>query len=164
MTLNLNNVEQLVAGEYEVEYNEDIFSFEGVELNNEFNDFGEEHDVQVALHEPSFDEGFSGKTVTVGATIADESFEGFSGNTDFIDLKFKVIDDEYYKDLSVLTVNDLGYKQYGDNEYTSIPVFYHDTFMLIPSKSTVNGSIHAEAFLHEEGFKIGRASCMSLIE
>lgn len=152
MTLDLNNIDQLIAGEYEVEYNEDIFSFEGVELNNEFKEFAEEHDVQVDLHEPSFDEGFSGKTVTVGATIADESFEGFSGNTDFIDLKFKVIDDEYYKDLSVLTVNDLGYKQYGDTEYTSIPVFYHDTFMLIPSKSTVNGSIHAEAFRHEEGF------------
>ncbi|WP_060678296.1 S8 family serine peptidase [Virgibacillus halodenitrificans] len=152
MTLNLNHVKQLVGGEFDVEYDEEIFSFEGFKLNEEFKAFTEENDIQVDLLEPTFDDSFWGKKVTVGAHFADQSVEGFSGSTDFIDLKFKVIDDEAYKDVSVLNVANLSYKQQGNSESTSVPAFYHDNFKLIPTKSSVNGFIQPESFKHEEGF------------
>src|SRR5699024_8553319 len=152
MTLNLNNVEQLVAGEFDVEFNDDIFEFKDFELNDAFKTFAEENDVDVELSEPSFGEGFTGKTVTVGAMITDETFEGYTGDGDFIDLTFKVIRDDVYKAINILEVSNLTYTQYDNTETISVPAFYHDSFTLIHSTSTVNGVIHPEAFIHEGGF------------
>src|SRR5699024_8794924 len=101
---------------------------------------------------PSFGEGFTGKIVTVGATITDETFEGYTGDGDFIDLTFKVIRDDVYKAINILEVSNLKYTQYDNIETISVPAFYHDSFTLIHSTSTVNGVIHPEAFIHEGGF------------
>lgn len=152
MTLSLSNVSDLVAGEFDVEYDPEIFSFEEVEVNDDFEDLADDYDVEVDLHEPSFGESFWGKEVIVGASIDDESFDGISGDTDFLDVTFTVVKDDAYKDTTILDVQDLSYTQSGASEAISVPVFHHNSFKINPSKSTINGIIHPEAFLEEEGF------------
>ena len=57
MTLSLNNVKQLVSGEFNVEFNKDFFKFANVKLNNAVKQYAKEKGLQVSLHEPVVTEG-----------------------------------------------------------------------------------------------------------
>ncbi len=156
-TLNLNNVEDLISGEFDLGYDKAIYQFKDVQLNEEFVDFAEESNLNVTLHEPTFEEDIWTKVVHVGASINEEETTGFSGDIPFVDVTFEVISDTYYGDKAQLrfdAIEQFTYQQSGDESENNIPVFAHDKYHFISKHSVVNGTFAAEAFMHPDGFPI----------
>lgn len=157
MTLNLSNVKNLKTGSFDLNYMKDLYEFEDMQVNPEFAAYAEEHDLDVTLDEPSIDEeeGKREKTIHVGASV-DGSDTGFSGDSPFIDVTFKVIDDAEYSSRTELangTVKTFNYET-TENKEESIPVFTLDNYQLVSKHSIVTGYVMADAFMHEGGFPI----------
>ncbi|GAA0437920.1 S8 family serine peptidase [Virgibacillus salarius] len=152
VTLSLKNVQALMSGEFEVEYANDLYSFENVQVNEAFAEHANENGWSVELDEPTFREDYWTDFVKVGASVEGNGFSGIDGDMKFLDVTFKLTDDHYYSGLASLSVADFSYKQAGETEQTIIPVFSHDKYTIIPKHSTITGFIKPEAFLHEDGF------------
>ena len=115
MTLNLEQVENLLSGSAEVQFDKELYEFEGVSVNKKLQQFIDESGITINLDEPTIKEGYWNDMVHVGATIeADESFEGFSGNAEFLDVKFKAISDEYFEGYAAMGIGDLTYERHGE--------------------------------------------------
>lgn len=153
VTVDVNNVDKLLAGKFDVQYDSELFKFKGVKINESFSRYAEENGVEINLDEPTFDDNTWGDIVKVGASMeTDGSFEGFSGNMDFLDITFELYEDAYYGSPVLFEVNDFEYQKNDINEWKDLPVFYHDNFKIIPKNSLVHGNIYPEAFMHEEGY------------
>lgn len=153
MTLNLEQVENLLSGSAEVQFDRELYEFEGVSVNKEFQKYIDENEITINLDEPTIEEGYWNDTVHVGASIeADEYFEGFSGNAEFLDVKFKAISDEYFEGSAAMGIGDLTYKQHGEEELQKMPVLLQKTFELVPKHSVLTGYIYPEAFTQANGF------------
>lgn len=155
LTLSLSNVKDLISGEFDVEFNHDIYQFNDVKVNKEFADYAKEQDVNVTLDEPTITESQFTDTVKLGAAFNETDFAGFNGDIDFLDVTFEVVSDEYYGEnaqLNFEAIKDFNYKRAGATEAESIPVFTHDQYTFVSKHSTITGFIDPEAFLHEDGF------------
>ncbi|MFJ7936294.1 S8 family serine peptidase [Sporosarcina sp. NPDC096371] len=152
MTLSLNNVKQLVSGEFNVEYMKDYFKFANVKLTNEVKKYAKEKGLQVSLHEPVVKEGSFYNSLNISASITGNVYKGLDGDMPFLDVTFKVVNDEYYSELPGFNVLKGSYKKSGQLAGTAIP-FYNIEFLKIISKHTqLQGSIKPEAFLiYREG-------------
>ncbi len=156
-TLSLSNVKNLKNGSFDLKYLKDIYEFEDVQVNTKFAAYAEENGLDVKLDEPTFDdqEGKKDKTIHVGASV-NGSDTGFSGNSPFIDVTFKVTGDAVYSSKTQLangTVKQFNYET-TDNKEVSIPVFALDDYQLVSKHSIVTGYVIADAFIHDGGFPI----------
>lgn len=152
MTVDVNNVDKLLAGEFDIEYDAGRFQFKHVKVNEAFSRYAEDNGLEVNLDDPTFDKNDWNDIVELGASIeSDSDFEGFTGNIDFLDVTFELLDDAFYSPSFVFTVNDFQYQQNDEADWINMPVFYHDTMHIIPEKSMVQGYILPEALLSEDG-------------
>ncbi|PEC20910.1 S8 family serine peptidase [Bacillus cereus] len=146
MTLSLNNVKQLVSGEFQVEFLKDWFKFENVKLNNAANEYAKEKSLEVSLQEPVVTDGRF-NTVKVGASMKGNGFSGMDGDMPFLDVTFKVVTDAYYDGAAGFNVKQASYTKAGQTAATAIPYFNTESFNIIPTHSRVQGYIGPEAFL-----------------
>lgn len=147
MTLNLNNVQQLASGEFNIPYYINLFEFENVKVNEAFKKYAEQKGVKVDLSEPAVTEG----NVKVGASI-DQNELKIDQDLPFLDVTFKVIGDEFYDaPESVFAVRTFKYKKTSDSNPVNIRVFKDKIFTILAGHSIVNGFIKPEAFYKENG-------------
>ncbi|MBM7584483.1 subtilisin family serine protease [Bacillus pakistanensis] len=147
MTLTLNNIQQLVSGEFSVPFIKSFFEFEHVKVNEAFKQYAEQKGVKVKLDEPTVTAG----NVKVGASI-DQNELKIDKDLPFLDITFKVIGDEYYapEDLTFET-SSFKYKKTSDSSPSIIRVFKDKSFTILAGHSVVNGFIKPEAFYKENG-------------
>ncbi|REE78568.1 peptidase Vpr [Paenibacillus taihuensis] len=154
MTLSLNNVEDLVAGKYDVSYYP-YMQFESVKVNDAFQALANAANATVTVDEPVIrdDEMWQGKKiVNVGASVAGNEFAGLDGDMPFLDMTFKLIDDENYTGLDKMNIEQniekFYYTKAGAEEATEIPVFNQiDSYQVIPKHSMIQGSVYPEALM-----------------
>ncbi|MDM5236430.1 S8 family serine peptidase [Bacillus cereus] len=152
MTLSLNNVKQLVSGEFQVEFIKDLFKFENVKLNNVANEYAKEKGLEVSLQEPVVTEGDYFSTVKVGASMTGNAFSGMDGDMPFLDVTFKVVHDEWYFGDIFMDVKKASYMKAGQTAATAIPFYNTENVNIISKHSSVSGYIGPEAFLTEGGY------------
>ncbi|CAG9611251.1 hypothetical protein BACCIP111899_00423 [Bacillus rhizoplanae] len=146
MTLSLNNVKQLVSGEFQVEFKKDLFKFENVKLNNAANEYVKEKGLEVSLQEPVVTEGTYKNTVKVGASMKGNAFSGMDGDMPFLDVTFKLVSDAFFDNVIGFDVKQGSYMKAGQTAATAIPFYNTESFNIIPTHSRVQGSIGPEAF------------------
>ncbi|USK31986.1 S8 family serine peptidase [Bacillus sp. F19] len=152
MTLSLNNVKELVSGEFNVEYYKDFFKFANVKLNNAVKQYATEKGLQVSLHEPVVTEGTFNNSLKIGASITGNVFRGLDGDMPFLDVTFKVSNDEVYDEIPGFEVKKGSYKKSGQTAGTAIPFYGTEDLKIIPTHTQLLGSILPEAFLiYESG-------------
>jgi subtilisin family serine protease len=147
MTLSLNNVKQLVSGEFNVEYYKDFFQFSNVKLNNSVEEYAQEKGLQVSLHEPVVTEGTFNNSLKIGASITGNEYSGLDGDMPFLDVTFKVSNDEVYDEIPGFEVKKGSYKKSGQTAGTAIPFYGTEDLKIIPTHTQLLGSIVPEAFL-----------------
>ncbi|MFJ7936301.1 S8 family serine peptidase [Sporosarcina sp. NPDC096371] len=147
MTLSLNNVKQLVSGEFNVGFNKELFKFANVKLTNEVKKYGKDKGLQVTLREPVVTEGATSNTVNIGASITGNVFNGLDGDMPFLNVTFKVMNDEYYNDLPGFMVQKSTYKKSGQTADTNIPYYNTVQLKMISKNTQVYGNISPQAFL-----------------
>ncbi|MGG0455261.1 S8 family serine peptidase [Bacillus mycoides] len=151
MTLSLNNVKQLVSGEFQVEFMNELFKFENVKLNNAVNQYAEEKGLEVSLQEPVVTEGTHKNTVKVGASMKGNAFSGMDGDMPFLDVTLKLVSDAYFDNATKFDVKQASYMKAGQTAATAIPYVDAESFNIIPTHSKVQGFIGPEAFLRNDG-------------
>ncbi|MCO0598878.1 S8 family serine peptidase [Peribacillus butanolivorans] len=147
MTLSLNNVKQLVSGEFNVEFYKDFFKFGNVKLNKAVKQYAKEKGLQVSLHEPVVTEGTLNNSLKIGASITGNAFRGLDGDMPFLDVTFKVSNDEVYDEVQGFNVKNGSYKKSGQIAGTDIPFYGTEDLKIIPTHTQLLGSITPEAFL-----------------
>jgi subtilisin family serine protease len=151
MTLNVNNVKKLLSGSFGVEFSNQLFEFKDVKVNEAFEKYANDNNLKFNLKKPTIDEDLWRNTVNVGADIEQKDFQGFDGDTPFLDVSFKVINDEEYSGFRQINVYEFSYTKAGSSEVTTIPGFVNDQFSIIPKHSVVRGYVDIEGFLKEDG-------------
>ncbi|WP_410984035.1 S8 family serine peptidase [Bacillus cereus] len=151
MTLSLNNVKQLVSGEFKVEFKNDLYKFENVKLNNAANEYAKERGLEVSLQEPVVTEGTLNNTVKVGASMKGNGFSGMDGDMPFLDVTFKLVSDAFFDNVTKFNVQQASYMKAGQSATTAIPYLDTESFNIIPTHSRVQGYIGPEAFLRNDG-------------
>jgi subtilisin family serine protease len=147
LTLNLNNVKQLVSGEFEIPYWKSNYEFIDVKPNEKFVQYTESHGLNVKLAQPTFREEYFEKFVKVGASLEGNEFKGLDGDTPFLDVTFEIKNDEYYQEVATFMAYQLMYKKLGGNEEVTVPIFHDELFTFIPKHTVALGYIKPEAFL-----------------
>ncbi|NLP52434.1 S8 family serine peptidase [Bacillus sp. RO1] len=147
MTLSLNNVKNLVSGKYTVQYKGDMYSFESAELNEEFKNYAEENGLQVSLQEPDVKDSGYYDTVTVGAMLDGEGYDGFSGDMPLVDVTFKVTADNWYYGFDKLEVITSTYMKSGQEQAVNLPYYSTSKFDFVSEHADIQGYIRPEAFL-----------------
>ncbi|MBP3964963.1 S8 family serine peptidase [Paenibacillus lignilyticus] len=158
MTLNLNNVEDLIAGTYDVSYYREL-EFVDVKVNDAFRAKADEAGVTVKLDEPVIHEDpvWSSKNiVNVGASVVGDNFAGFDGDMPFVDVTFKLIDDRLYTGLDKMNIEQniekFFYTKAGEEAAVQIPLFNQvDSYKVAAKHSNVEGSLWPEAFMAFDG-------------
>ncbi|SFT24596.1 S8 family serine peptidase [Paenibacillus sp. BC26] len=154
MTLNLNNVEDLVAGKYDVSYYKEL-EFVDVKVNDAFQAKADAAGVTVKLDEPTIHEDpiwSSKNVVNVGASVVGNNFVGFNGDMPFVDVTFKLANDEMYQGYDTMNIEQniekFYYTKAGEEAATEIPVFNKiDGFNVLAKHSQAEGSLYPEAFM-----------------
>ncbi|MBG9451213.1 peptidase S8 [Cytobacillus firmus] len=147
MTLSLNNVKQLVSGEFQINYMKDLFKFSSLKLNSAANEYVKENGLKASVQETVVTEGTHTNTVKVGASITGNAFSGMDGDMPFLDVTFKIVSDAYFDNVIRFDVQQGSYMKAGQTAATAIPFYNTENFNLIPTHSRVQGNIQPEAFL-----------------
>ncbi|RAP74152.1 S8 family serine peptidase [Paenibacillus montanisoli] len=158
MTLNLHNVEDLIAGTYDVSYYREL-EFVNVKVNDAFQAKADEAGVTVKLDEPVIHEDpvwSSKNVVNVGASVVGDNFAGFDGDMPFVDVTFKLIDDRLYTGLDKMNIEQniekFFYTKAGEEAAVEIPLFNQvDSYKVAAKHSNVEGSLWPEAFMTFDG-------------
>jgi subtilisin family serine protease len=151
MTLDLNNVEKLMSGSYDASYYKDYLQFVDVKVNKKFQEFATANGLTVTIDEPVINPNPEAPShqdiVKVGAHI--NGNEGFSGDTPFLDVTFKLVNDEW----SIIwnTINPdvnmtkFSYTKLGESTPTEIPAFNQiNSLQIIPKHSYVTSYVRLE--------------------
>ncbi|MFJ7936295.1 S8 family serine peptidase [Sporosarcina sp. NPDC096371] len=157
MTLNLHNVKDLMAGNYDVGFYDWLFQLESVKVNPAFQQYAEANGLTVSIDEPTVKEhpvypGIKDE-VNVGAHISGgEDFKGINGDTPFLDVTFKLYNDGmhgiYYDTMNGEdNTVPFTYTQYGEQEPVVIESFNHiNQYKIVPKSSYVVSYTRLEAF------------------
>lgn len=154
MTLSLNNVEKLMSGTYDLGFYKN-FEFLDVKVNKEFQQYAQDKGITVTVDQPVVKEHpvytWSKNSVNVGAHISGNGFQGFSGDSPFLDVTFKLVDDHFYILEDTMdgeeNTKDFSYTKFGESEPTKMTLFNQiDSYKIIPKHSYV------ESYLRLEGF------------
>jgi subtilisin family serine protease len=158
MTLNLNNVKELMAGNYNVGFYQDYFQFQNVKVNPEFQQYADANGLTVSVDQPTVKNHptlESKDVVNAGAQInGDANFKGFSGDMPFLDVTFKLINDDFNilddaMDAQENTV-PFTYSQYGEEAPVTIPSFVQiNRYKIIPKHSHVVSYVKLQAFQND---------------
>ncbi|MGV2940566.1 S8 family serine peptidase [Mesobacillus sp. LC4] len=148
VTLDLNNVKKMVSGSLNIDLFIDTMEFQHVKVNEEFEKLAAEQGAEVKLDEPVV----GNNTVKVGASLEGQGFEGISGDTPFLDVTFKLIDDTFSSKSLGVRLKELTYQEQGKAELTKIPAYGLTSFKVISKHSRLSGNISPEAFLTEGGW------------
>ncbi|EEL79802.1 Peptidase Vpr; Serine peptidase; MEROPS family S08A [Bacillus cereus AH1271] len=148
VTLNAKHVKQFVSGEFNVKFLEKNFKFANAKLNPAFEKLLSEKGVTAKVNEPKLEEG----SVTVGGAIDDKNFAGLDGDFPFIDVTFKVENDEFYEANAQLDLAVFAYWKQGESEPNRMRVLQDQTFSVMSLNSLVEGNIKPGAFLNERGY------------
>jgi subtilisin family serine protease len=154
MTLSLNNVEKLMSGTYDVGFYEN-FKFQDVKVNKEFQQLAQDKGWTVTLDQPVVKPhpvyDWSKDSVNVGAQISGDGFQGFSGDSPFLDVSFKLVDDHF--DILWDTMDGeentktFSYTKFGESTPTNIVSFNQiDSYKIIPKHSWVESYARLEGF------------------
>ncbi|QKE73342.1 S8 family serine peptidase [Arthrobacter citreus] len=147
MTIDLKNMKQFLGGEMDVQFSPTFYQFEKVEVNQAFKDLAEQKGGKVNLKEPIVS---NSGNVNVGAYIEKENFTGLDGDTPFLDVTFKVIDDQNYARNDDFQMYNFNAKKSNKSELVSVNSYGLEKFKLIPTHSTVEGNILPEAFVNTQ--------------
>lgn len=151
MTLDLNNVEKLMSGSYDASFYSDYLQFVDVKVNEKFKDYADAHGLTVtvddAVIKPEPNNPNHQKIVKVGAHISGN--EGFSGDIPFLDVTFKLYNDEYniiYSNINPdLNSTTFSYTKLGETEATEIPAFNQiDSFKIIQKHSYLTSYVRLQ--------------------
>ncbi len=156
MTLNLNNVKDLMSGNYNVGFYDGYFQFQSVKVNPEFKQYADANGLTVSVDEPTVKDHpvypSSKDVVNAGAHISGgEDFKGFSGDMPFLDVTFKLVNDDFNilddtMDGEENTV-PFTYTKYGEQEPVVIKSFNQiNRYKIIPKHSHVVSYVKLEAF------------------
>lgn len=157
LTLNVKNVKNLLAGEFELTFNNDLYKFMDVKPSKALADYAKEQGTTITVDEPAFTPGLYTDTVKLGAAFDDKDIKGLNGETDFLDVTFKVKNDTYYLENGMLDHNEIQeftYQRSDSDRSVTIPVLEHDSYKFISKHSQIQGSVMAEAFVHPDGFPL----------
>ncbi|WP_176545236.1 S8 family serine peptidase [Bacillus sp. AFS041924] len=143
MTLSLNNVEKLISGSYNASFYNDYLKFVDVKVNPKFKEYADANGLTVKVDEPVVSpnpDASRQDIVKVGAHVSGN--EGFSGDMPFLDVTFKLYNDEYnilYSNINPeLNTTTFSYTKKGETETTEIPAFNQiDNFKIIQTHSYV---------------------------
>src|SRR5699024_7235952 len=126
MTIRLKHVKDLLAGEFSVEYFDDLYEFNNVSINEEFQSFADDNGLDIELDEPILEDDDFSSSVTVGANLEEAaSFDGISGDMAFLDVTFELISDQVFGGKLSLDVNNFKYTN-SKKETIDIPSFTTD--------------------------------------
>ncbi|TKI84109.1 peptidase S8, partial [Bacillus cereus] len=80
LTLNLNNVKQLMSGTFEIPYYKQLFKFTDVKPNPALTEYVKQHGLNLKLEDPKIsEEGAWENKVKVGASLEGKEFKGLDG-------------------------------------------------------------------------------------
>lgn len=154
MTLSLNNVEKLMSGTYDLGYYKN-FEFLDVKVNKEFQQYAQDKGLTVTVDEPvvkphPVNEWYK-NSVNVGAHISGNGFQGFSGDSPFLDVTFKLVDDHWNILWDTMdgeeNTKDFSYTKFGESEPTKMTLFNQiDSYKIIPKHSWVDSYMRLEGF------------------
>lgn len=148
VTLDLNNVKKFVSGSLNIDLYVDTMEFQHVKVNEEFKKLAAEKGAEVKL-----DESVVGNnTVKVGASLEGQGIEGISGDTPFLDVTFKLIDDTFNSKSLGVRLKELSYQEQGKAELTKIPAYSLTSFEVISKHTRLTGNMMPEAFLTPGGW------------
>ncbi|MGG0177053.1 S8 family serine peptidase [Gottfriedia acidiceleris] len=151
MTLSLNNVEKLMSGSYDASFYKDYLQFVDVKVNKKFQEYAAVHGMTVKVDDPVISPNpetpNSQDVVKVGAHLSGD--EGFSGDIPFLDVTFKVVNDEWNiiwntinADVNTTTFN---YTKQGETKETEIPAFNQiNSFQIMQKHSYVTSFARLE--------------------
>lgn len=154
MTLSLNNVEKLMSGTYDLGFYKN-FEFLDVKVNKEFQQYAQDKGLTVTVDQPVVKEHpvytWSKKSVNVGAHISGNGFKGFSGDSPFLDVTFKLVDDHFYILADTMdgeeNTKDFSYTKFGESEPTKMTLFNQiNSYKIIPKYSYVDSYMRLEGF------------------
>ncbi|WIY61903.1 S8 family serine peptidase [Bacillus arachidis] len=153
LTLNLNNVKQLMSGTFEIPYSKQLFKFTDVKPNPTLTEYAKQHGLNIKLEDSVInEEGAWENKVKVSASLDGTEFKGLDGDTPFLDVTFEMTSDEYFYDLTAFGVDKFSYTKAGASESVEIPIFKDKSFSIVSKHSMIGGYIGPEAFLNEEGY------------
>jgi subtilisin family serine protease len=156
MTLNLNNVKDLMAGNYNVGFYNLYFQFQSVKVNPEFQQYADANGLTVSVDEPTVKDHpnipIYKDVVNAGAHISGgEDFKGISGDTPFLDVTYKLINDDFniLDDTMDGEENTMPftYTQFGHEEPVVIQSFNQvNRYKIIPKHSHIISYVKLQAF------------------
>ncbi|WP_419179312.1 Ig-like domain-containing protein [Gottfriedia acidiceleris] len=143
MTLDLNNVEKLMSGSYDASFYKDYLQFADVKVNKKFQEYADAHGITVKVDDPVINPNpvmNSQDIVKVGAHLTGD--EGFSGDIPFLDVTFKVKNDEWNVLWNTINADvnttTFSYTKQGETKASEIPAFNQvNSFRIIPKHSYV---------------------------
>ncbi|WP_167555306.1 Ig-like domain-containing protein [Gottfriedia acidiceleris] len=151
MTLNLNNVKDMMSGTFNSMYYHKYLELQGVTVNPEFQKWADQNGVKVNVDTPvkTPDKLYTDNAtdVNVGAHLTGGTdFKGFNGDSPFLDVTFKVTNDAWDIMASKLTPDDdtttFSMTQYGTDETKEIPAFSRlNQFQIIPKHSQIQSYV-----------------------
>ncbi|XRG79203.1 S8 family serine peptidase [Rossellomorea sp. GAMAL-10_SWC] len=151
MTLDLNNVEKLMSGSYDARFYSAYLQFVDVKVNKKFQEYADAHGITVKVDDPVIAKNPDGlinqDEVKVGAHL--NGAEGFSGDSPFLDVTFKVKNDEYdilYNNINPeVNTTTFSYTKQGETKPTEIPAFNQiNSFQMIQKHSFVTSYVKLE--------------------
>nr|WP_306659832.1 S8 family serine peptidase [Bacillus sp. AFS017336] len=156
MTLNLNNVKDLMSSNYNINFYNRYLQFQNVTVNPVFKQYADANGLTVNIDQPTVkpDPVYpeNKNDVKVGASITgDANFKGFSGDIPFLDVTLKVINDDFSILDDTLNGEDntvpFTYTQYGKQQPVVIPSFNQiNRYKIIPKHSHVQSFAKLQAF------------------
>ncbi|MGR3765734.1 S8 family serine peptidase [Rossellomorea sp. NS-SX7] len=151
MTLSMNNVKNLISGEYTIQYKGEMYSFQSAKLNDEFKAYAEENGVQASLQDPVVSGSGYYQTVSVGASLNGEGYSGLNGDMPVVDVTFKVTKDDWFYGADKLDITKSSYSKAGQDEAVTLPYYSTSSYDFVSKHSRVEGNIKPEAFLKKSG-------------
>ncbi|MEA1855428.1 S8 family serine peptidase [Cytobacillus sp. OWB-43] len=164
MTLSLNNVQDMMSGEWQVSFQHDLYDFKKANLTKEIEQYTKQKGIKVDLAKPVVEKSdIWNSTVTLSSALSGKAFDGLDGDMPLIDVTFKLKDDAYYGKTSSFEVVNGKYTP-KDEQQVDIPYYSVDSFDVISKHTTVAGSVNLEAFNSEEGYfnRVGEANDLGI--
>jgi subtilisin family serine protease len=144
MTLNLNNVQQLVSGELQFPFNTNHFKFENAKVNEKFLQYAGQKGATVQLANPVV----ANDSVKVGVTM-DQQLK-LDSDLPILDVTFSLINDQYFSSGFIFDYSpSFKYKTTPSAPLKGIRMLNEKSFPIMPKTSVVNSTIYPEAFLKD---------------
>ncbi len=151
VTLTLNNVKDLAAGQFDVAFAKKHFKFKGVKASDALKKSAADNNLDISLKEPTFKNQNTDTIMSLGAALEGASVAGISGDQALLDITFEVINDEIYDGTYSFDFRNITYTSVKEEKPVKVPQIKHDLITILPQTAKVEGYISPEALLEEDG-------------